>query len=47
MNKNRLWQMVALLMALVMVLSACASPTTVAPTTAPEVTEAPASPTAD
>ncbi len=44
MNKNRLWQMVALLMALVMVLSACASPTTVAPTTAPEVTEAPAAP---
>ena len=44
MNKNRLWQMIALLMALVLVLSACASPTTVAPTTAPQATEAPTSP---
>ena len=44
MNKNRLWQIVALLMTLVLVLSACASPTTVAPTTEPQATEAPASP---
>jgi simple sugar transport system substrate-binding protein len=44
MNKNRLWQMVAVLMALMLVLSACASPTTVAPTTAPQATEAPTSP---
>jgi simple sugar transport system substrate-binding protein len=44
MNNNRLWQIVALLMALVLVLSACASPTTVAPTTAPQATEAPTSP---
>ncbi len=46
MNKNRLWQIVALLMAVVLVLSACASPTTVAPTTAPEATEEPTSPPA-
>jgi simple sugar transport system substrate-binding protein len=46
MNKNRLWQIVALLMALVLVLSACASPTTVAPPTEQQATVAPTSPPA-